>query len=151
MTTQQWRLKKIPEPRTLADVPSSREKPVLCWVNNGCELCPLWFDGTYVKRIIATGEWLPFSKLLSPSDFTLYHQPSRPTKLEDVPDRRVIYSKETLTFIPSLLWFKDSGKYFMRCEHKGGEFKPASEGPPKDWQLTDCIVELETVEVGELT
>lgn len=133
MTTQQWRLKKIPEPRTLADVPSSREKPVLCWWNKRTIL-PCYVDSLgQVRGVTHDGDILWGSL---PISHPLYAQPSRPKTLEDVPDRRVIM------FQPAALRFRDGGIW---KDLTGNERRDTHAG---DWRLTDCVVELAEVEVG---
>jgi len=92
MKTQQWQLRKVTEPRTLADVPSSREKPVLCWWNKRTIL-PCYVDSLgQVRGVTHDGDILWGSL---PISHPLYDQSSRPTRLEDVPDRRVIATSIT--------------------------------------------------------
>lgn len=146
MTTQQWRLKKITEPRTLADVPSSRENPVLCWIPITGQLSPVWVNDFRVWRVDHNG--MVHQCIGEPSGFQLYTQPSRPTKLDDVPDRRVIYEPET-PYRYDCLWFRSSGEWWCQEARSSGGFKSQGQVPKeKNWNLTDCIVELETVEVG---
>ena len=143
--TQQWRLKKITEPRTLADVESSREKPVLCWWNKRTIL-PCYLDSLgQVRGVTHDGDILWGSL---PISHPLYTHPSRPTKLDDVPDRRVIYEPET-PYRYDCLWFRSSGEWWCQEARSSGGFKSQGQVPKeKNWNLTDCIVELETVEVG---
>ena len=140
MKTQQWQLRKVTEPRTLADVPSSREKPVLCWWNKRTIL-PCYVDSLgQVRGVTHDGDILWGSL---PISHPLYAQPSRPKTLEDVPDRRVILSGVN----HSVMMFRESNDWFAKFADRSDEWSRQS-GPPKNWQLTDCVVELAEVEVG---
>ena len=142
MKTQQWQLRKVAEPCTLADVESSREKPVLCWWNSRCIL-PSYVDSLGQARgVTLEGVHLNGS---SPSSHQLYTQPSRPTRLEDVPDRRVI----------AATWEDDNAKpdtrYLFRDHEIWFDLKGVDNYTPRMasyWKLTDCVVELVETEIG---
>lgn len=142
VTTQQWRLKKITEPRTLADVPSSRDNPVLFWSANGVLTHGFEDELLGPVRLDRDGESVRLHGLAK--DCQLYDQPSRPKTLEEVPDARVIqaYINGTIStcFRAFSVWWQLNKVNYC--------FIPSDSIPdPKDWQLTDCCVELETVEV----
>ena len=147
MKIQQWQLRKITEPRTLADVESSRESPVLCWSQCGGFVAPMWQVGRAVWRETQRLEVIQCYGL--PEELDLYTQPSLPTRLEDVPDRRVIYSKET-DYMHECLWFREDGKWIAKNIRTLDEFRSSSAVPPKNWQITDSVVELVETEVGVL-
>lgn len=146
MTTQQWRLKKIPEPRTLADVPSSREKPVLCWNRAGDRILRAFVQGCMIRVLHSCGLVEDYENSENASKFPLYTQPSRPTKLEDVPDRRVMLGEDGAS-----MWFVECGSWHRKTLGQGNSSFVPMNCRPVRWQLTDCIVELETVAVGVLT
>ena len=148
MKTQQWQLRKATEPRsTLADVESSREKPVLCWCDEW-RACQCFVEDGLVHRVSHTGVVEP-RRSFQPKDYPLYTQPSRLMKLEDVPDRRVIYAGAIIGGTKQgwkSLFFRDKNTWFEpeRCGWEHTETKP----DPDDWQLTDHCVELVETEIG---
>lgn len=84
-------------------------------------------------------------------------EPSRPTRLEDVPDRRVIVAKHVANHSYDWLWFYDGSNYWRRSVSNNGEWDcgmdeqgtvPLTYIPCNDFKLTDCVVELADVEVG---
>lgn len=141
MKTQQWQLRKVTEPRTLADMPSSREKPVLCWAVHGAAVFPLFSDEHGVWIVTSTGGLVRAER--DQTQYKLYTQPSRPKKLEEVPDRRVILSGVSY----SLMMFSESNEWFAKFADRSDSWTRQA-GPPSDWQLTDHCVELVETEIG---
>lgn len=140
-----WLPKHSPLPRTLADVPSSREEPVLCWYGNHDIREMYVADGT-AKCISRVGETYTCSHQ-PPCVNLLYSAPTRPTKLEDVPDRRVIFVTELHVddTLGRVLAFRADGKW----THLDGTYVYKIHGA--DWQLTDHVAELVETEIGVMT
>lgn len=144
MKIQQWQLRKVTEPRTLADVPSSRESPVLCWDVDNSVILVMWIYDGVVQRIDGDG-LVTICRNQNANDYKLYAQPSRPTRLEDVPDGRVI----------AATWEDDNAKpdtrYLFRDHEIWFDLKGVDNYTPRMasyWKLTDCVVELVETEIG---
>ncbi|CAB4162620.1 hypothetical protein UFOVP785_71 [uncultured Caudovirales phage] len=145
MKTQQWQLRKAPEPRTLADVESSLEKPVLCWNVEGDRILNAFVHCQSVCIVHADGFTEVYLHVQQAVKMPLVTIPGhdRPTRLDDVPDRRVILSGVNY----SLMMFRESDKWFARFADRSDEWSRQS-GPPSNWRLSDHCVELVETEVG---
>ena len=152
MKTQQWQLRKVTEPRTLADVESSREQPVLCWLVDGGFVAPVWINDHKVWRIDRDGMIVRCNG--KHTDFSLYAQPSRPTRLEDVPDRRIVraaaFSLGGVSMMHDALWFRCGGSWYTQASGAIGFDDDHCLMPGGGWQLTDHCVELVETEIGVL-
>ena len=144
MKVQTWVPEKRPIARTLADVPSSKESPVLCWNHSGDDMNYVYVDDgvVFYIRLNKAPDQYVHSK---PSDFKLacVNQPPAPKTLDEVPDRWIVRSRE-------VLWFKDSGKWHSLISWRPDssfEYRPQTWPSEDNWQLTDCIAELVEVEV----
>lgn len=145
MKVSTWVPKKQPLPRTLSDVSSSREKPVLCWWNKQTIL-PCYLNSLgKVCGVTRDGDILWG---LLPINHTLYDQTSLQKKLEDVPDRRVIQAgvvDEDVGVVA--LWFWCGKDWWIA---RAGDFFTVTrcEEPDLDnWQLTDHVVDLVETEI----
>lgn len=146
MKIQTWLPVPVKEPRTLADVESSREKPVLVWIGQEA-IYPSFVDGSMVMRKLKDGT--ATDCMGSPSKYELYSAAARPTKLEDVPDRRIVYAGAIIGGTKQgwkSLFFRDENVWIesvsIGWEHT--DTKP----DPDDWQLTDHVAELVETEIG---
>lgn len=141
-----WQLKKVTEPKTLADVRSSQGRPVLCWYN-AIEVRQMYVDNERATRSVSKhGDTSPLP-LYQPHNWFLYDQPVVPTKLEDVPDRRVIVTVDPDGV--SDFWFREQSQWW----YSPGGLHPFTDdhliSPDWDkWQLTDHCVELVETEIG---
>ena len=149
MKTQQWQLRKAPEPRTLADVESSREKPVLFWSTNG--ILTHGFDDETLgpMRLDLDGEVIRLHGFAK--EYSLYAQPSRPTRLEDMPDRRVIYASVVTPAGTDqgykANFFRHLGTWYEMPFEPDEEYSDVDYPSSTDWKLTDCVVELVETEI----
>lgn len=150
MKIQQWQLRKVAEPRTLSDVPSSREKPVLCWCN-GSEIGSFYAIGDAVMRVMRDGGERPIRDT-EPGQLMLYTQPSRPKTLEDVPDRRVIYASVVTPAGTDqgykAKFFRHLGTWYEMPFEPDEKYSDTDYPSSTDWRLTDCVVELVETEIG---
>lgn len=141
MKFKQWQLRPVKEPKTLADVHSSREKPVLCWATHDAALLLIFeeADGLWIRT--RTGGVVRAEK--SKDQYTLY-QPSTPAyTLGTLPDYRVIVCSTHSYFRLNGEWYaavinSEYPKGFDRC---GGR-------PIGDFVLTPYEAYLETVDLG---
>lgn len=126
-------------------VPSVVRRLGIVLEEGGGFVAPMWQVGRAVWRETQRLEVIQCNGL--PEELELYAQPSRPARLEDVPDRRVIscpHSEHT-----SILWFRESGEWFAAFTIDGDWFaKQSGAVPCPRWKLTDCVVELVETEVG---
>ena len=146
MKTQTWLPKKRPIARTLADVPSSREKPVLCWNVEGDRILNAFVHCQSVCIVHADGFTEVYLHAQQATKMRLYNQPHRPTKLEDVPDRWIVRFRLDGERIDNdtVHAFRESGKWLGL----DGKLPYCMSDL---WQLTDCIAELVEVEVEVMT
>lgn len=113
MKFTQWQLRPVTEPKTLADVSSSRESPVLCWIGQA-SICLMFIDGTRAMRKLKDG--MATECMEHPSKYTLY-QPSTPAyTLGTLPDYRVVVD-EAVKGGEKYWWFRLNGKWYWH----GGE------------------------------
>jgi len=112
MKFTQWQLWPVKEPKTLADVDSSRDKPVLCW-RDEWKVCQCFVEDGLVRRMSHTGIVEDLHRSFQPNDYPLY-QPSTPAyTLETLPDYRVVIDKQGLWFRQShSQWYFSVGSGF---------------------------------------
>ena len=125
MKFTQWQLREAKEPKTLADVPSSREMPVLCWLDD-VTILPMFTENGHEFYYSRHGVW---SAKDGASYYNLY-QPSTPAyTLETLPDYRVV-------ICDGLLYFRIGEQWFDSYVNEPDGFDPAELGPDIDFTLT---------------
>lgn len=143
MKVQTWVPEKRQIARTLADVPSSREKPVLCWFPDGSAVSPMWVYCDRVWRKDRDGMQMMCGG--GPSDFDLYDQPPQPKTLDEVPDLWIIQA-EGLEDRALHLWAKEGPVWLVAIGCRG-PFEPRPCRPSNHFKLTDHIAVLKETEI----
>ena len=128
MKFTQWQLRPVKEPKTLADVVSSRESPVLCWDIDNSVILAMWVCNGIVERVDGDG-LVVMTRNQNANAYKLY-QPSTPTyTLESLPDYRVV-------ICDGLLYFRIGEQWFDSYVNEPDGFDPAEFGPDIDFTLT---------------
>jgi len=112
MKFSQWQLRPAKEPKTLADVESSREKPVLCWLDDFV-IGEFFVDNAGNVFLVSDGGGR-VTACDSSRTYKLYKQPSTPAyTLGTLPDYRVVVDKQGLWFRQShSQWYFSVGSGF---------------------------------------
>lgn len=144
MIVKTWIPQKRKQARTLADVPSSREKPVLCWFADGEKASPMFADESGTWRVRRNGSLCRVDN--DPEDLLLYDQPIVPKTLDEVPERWIVFTNAEDEVCR--LWFRLNDSWRMKyAEHDNDEFTEVGCGPPSNWRLTDCEAVLHEIDV----